>query len=60
MKAPVEIKFEKSNDPNYVVNNPQRRCPDLKYIKKIVGYKPQISLKEGLGRVHVWYSENLE
>tara|TARA_B100000953_G_scaffold206651_1_gene170524 strand:- start:1605 stop:2654 length:1050 start_codon:yes stop_codon:yes gene_type:complete len=60
VKTPVEIKFEKSNDPNYVVNNPQRRCPDLKYIKKTVGYKPQISLKEGLGRVYVWYSENLE
>ena len=60
VKAPVEIKFEKSDDPNYVVNNPQRRCPDLKYIKKTVGYEPQISLEEGLRRAYVWYRENLK
>ena len=60
VKTPVEIKFEKSDDPNYVVNNPQRRCLDLKYIKKTVGYEPQISLEEGLRRAYVWYRENLK
>ena len=60
VKTPIEIKFEKSDDPNYVVNNPQRRCPDLKFIKKTVGYEPEISLEEGLRRAYVWYKENLK
>ena len=30
------------------------------YIKKTVGYEPQISLEEGLRRAYVWYRENLK
>lgn len=56
----VEIKYEKSNEPNYLKDNPQRRCPDLKKIKREVGYSPRINLDEGIQRIYHWYSEESE
>ena len=55
----ITIKMEKSNDPNYTKDNPQRRCPDLSLIKKTVGYTPKINLEEGLRRTYKWYRSNL-
>ncbi len=60
MEKPIEIKTVQSNDPNYTVDNPQRRCPDLTLIKKSVNYTPQINFASGLKRVYDWYSGNLE
>jgi len=54
-KKDVEICFEKSVDPNYTIDNPQRRCPDLTKIKNDVGYFPQITFEEGIKRLHTWY-----
>ena len=60
MVESVEIKFEKSDDPNYTKDNPQRRCPDLHKIKREVGYSPKINLDEGLRRTHEWYLGELK
>ncbi len=38
--------------------NAKRRCPDISKIKKI-GYKPKISLKEGLIKTFNWYKKDL-
>ena len=59
-EKPIEIKTIQSDDPNYTVDNPQRRCPDLSLIKKSVDYTPKILLMEGLKRVYVWYRGNME
>ena len=56
----IEIKTIQSNDPNYTVDNPQRRCPDLSLIKKSIDYVPKISLNEGLKRVYDWYKGNMK
>ena len=58
MNKPISIKMEKSKDPNYTKDNPQRRCPDLSLIKKSVNYKPTVNLEEGLKRVYMWYRSN--
>ena len=58
MNKPISIKMEKSEDPNYTKDNPQRRCPDLSLIKKSVNYKPIVNLEEGLKRVYMWYRSN--
>ncbi len=58
MNKPISIKMEKSEDPNYTKDNPQRRCPDLSLIKKSVNYKPTVNLEEGLKRVYMWYRSN--
>jgi len=60
IKKPIDIKIAKSNDPNYTVDNPQRRCPDLTLIKKSVNYVPQVHFAVGLQRVYNWYKGNLE
>ena len=36
----------------------ERRCPDLTAVKKLIGYKPKMSLHEGLKRTHEWYLNN--
>ena len=56
----IEIKIIPSDDLNYIVDNPQRRCPDLTLIKKSVNYAPQVNFEEGLKRVYNWYNGNLK
>ena len=60
IEKPISIKKIKSNDPNYTKDNPQRRCPDLSFIKKSVNYTPRINFEEGLKRVYNWYKGSLE
>ena len=60
IEKPISIKTIKSNDPNYTTDNPQRRCPDLSFIKKSVNYTPRINFEEGLKRVYNWYKGSLE
>ena len=57
---PIKIKIEKSSDPNYIVDNPQRRCPDLSKISELVNYKPKIRFENGIERLYRWYLGNLE
>lgn len=37
-------------DKNYLVNNPQRRCPVISKAKNILGYAPTIDVEEGVRR----------
>lgn len=60
LNKPLNIKVEKSSDPNYTVDNPQRRCPDLSKISEIVNYKPKIKFETGIERLYRWYLGNLE
>jgi dTDP-glucose 4,6-dehydratase/UDP-glucuronate decarboxylase len=60
ISKPIEIKFEKSTDPNYIVDNPKRRCPDLSNIKKLVRYTPQVKFENGIERLYRWYTGNLK
>ena len=60
IEKPIKIRTIQSDDPNYTVDNPQRRCPDLTLIKKSVNYVPQVNFAEGLKRVYNWYKGNLE
>ncbi len=53
----IEIKIQKSSDPNYTVDNPQRRCPNLSRIKSL-GYQPTVNLDDGLKRAYDWYLGN--
>jgi dTDP-glucose 4,6-dehydratase/UDP-glucuronate decarboxylase len=53
---PHPLRFERSEDPHYLSDNPQRRCPDLGRIKAL-GYEPQVMLREGLLRTLTSYRE---
>jgi UDP-glucuronate decarboxylase len=53
----VALTFKKSGESDYLVDNPQRRCPDLGKIKSLTGYSPKVSLKDGLARLKQWYED---
>jgi len=37
-----------------------RRCPSIKKLKKLTGYKSEISLNEGLQRTYKWYKQDYQ
>ena len=51
---------QQSKDPNYLVDNPDRRCPNIDKARKELGYDPAISLEEGLKRTLLWYADNAD
>jgi UDP-glucuronate decarboxylase len=47
-----------SDEADYLVDNPVRRCPDLSKSRSELGYAPSIGLDDGLRRTLEWYAEN--
>lgn len=48
----VEVVFEHSDDPDYVTDNPQRRCPDLTKLRSTFDWEPLVPLAAGLERTY--------
>ncbi|MEW5977971.1 MAG: NAD-dependent epimerase/dehydratase family protein [Acidobacteriota bacterium] len=48
----------RSDDPDYLVDNPSRRCPDIRKARSDLGYAPSVSLDDGLLRTLLWYQDN--
>ncbi len=53
-KAPGRVVVRPSADPDYLTDNPQRRCPDLTKLRALGGSMPCVSLEEGLVRYARW------
>lgn len=51
------VRFAKSDDPNYLTDNPNRRCPDLRKTKSTISWQPVVSLEDGIARTVRWYQE---
>lgn len=47
----------KSPDPEYLVDNPQRRCPSIRKAAAQLQYAPQVELEDGLRRMHAYYRD---
>ncbi|MBI5652418.1 MAG: NAD-dependent epimerase/dehydratase family protein, partial [Chloroflexi bacterium] len=43
---------------DYLVDNPNRRCPVIAKARVELGYHPSIALDEGLRRAMIWYSDH--
>ena len=52
------VTFQRSDDPAYLTDNPNRRCPDITKARTALGYAPEVDLSEGLRRSLIWYKEN--
>ena len=50
--------FKTSPDKDYLIDNPNRRCPLITKARKDLGYDPGISLEEGLRRTLIWYRDH--
>jgi dTDP-glucose 4,6-dehydratase/UDP-glucuronate decarboxylase len=51
----VDIDMKKSDEKEYLTDNPKRRCPDLTKAKTLLNYYPKVKLKTGLERIFQWY-----
>jgi UDP-glucuronate decarboxylase len=47
---PGKIGYAKSEDPEYLTDNPSRRCPDIRKAREKLGYNPTIAVEEGVRR----------
>lgn len=47
-----------STDKDYLIDNPNRRCPIITKAREQVGYNPQVGFDEGLERSLRWYQGN--
>ena len=44
------IHFKKNKDKDYLVDSPQRRCPNISLAKKLIKFNPKVNLEEGIKR----------
>ena len=49
-----EVRFEPSQDGEYLTDNPHRRCPMIDKARRVLGYRPEITVDEGVRR-HLAY-----
>jgi UDP-glucuronate decarboxylase len=42
----------------YLVDNPNRRCPNIDRSRSHLGYNPTVGIEEGLRRALIWYHHN--
>lgn len=56
-RQPVKVVFETSDDPAYLVDNPMRRCPDLRKLRSTIDWCPLVPLATGLRRTLRSYRE---
>ncbi len=53
-----KVELRNSTEPDYLTDNPTRRCPDITKARTELDYNPGISLQEGLFRSLLWYSDH--
>lgn len=56
--AAVKVIRQTSDDPRYLTDNPQRRCPCLKKSRALLGYAPRVELPLGLARTWAYYHDH--
>jgi nucleoside-diphosphate-sugar epimerase len=57
-KGQVIHKRDEDLPKDYLVDNPNRRCPVITKARTELGYNPSILVDEGLQRSLIWYSGN--
>ena len=51
----LKVQYQTSQDSNYLVDNPQRRCPSIDKAKNMLNYHPRVNLEDGLRRTYQYY-----
>jgi dTDP-glucose 4,6-dehydratase/UDP-glucuronate decarboxylase len=49
-----------SSEDDYLVDNPNRRCPDISKAQRDLDYRPRVDLEQGIRRTLLWYAEHRE
>jgi nucleoside-diphosphate-sugar epimerase len=53
-----DVRRQQSEDPDYLKDNPNRRCPDIQKARDEIDYDPSVGLKEGIRRSLLWYYDH--
>jgi dTDP-glucose 4,6-dehydratase/UDP-glucuronate decarboxylase len=54
----VRAVMKKNADADYLTDAPNRRCPSLEKARRLLGYAPRTSLRDGIRRTLLWHMEN--
>jgi UDP-glucuronate decarboxylase len=54
----LSVEHKASTESNYMVDNPNRRCPDTTKAAEQLGYVARVGLEEGMRRTLLWYAGN--
>lgn len=57
-RKPLQVEYQKSSDPQYLIDNPNRRCPVIAKARDLLDYNPRVLLEEGLKRTHEYYLDH--
>ena len=55
-----KVVLGQSSEQDYLVDNPNRRCPVIDKARTELGYQPKVAIEEGIYRSLIWYSHNLK
>jgi UDP-glucuronate decarboxylase len=53
-----KVVLGKSNEADYLIDNPNRRCPLIDKARNELGFAPKVSIEDGIYRSLIWYSHN--
>jgi nucleoside-diphosphate-sugar epimerase len=53
-----KVVLGRSGEADYLVDNPNRRCPVIDKARSELGYDPKVSIEDGIYRSLIWYSHN--
>lgn len=54
----LRVDHRASVEADYLVDNPNRRCPDTTKSREQIGYSARVGFEEGLRRTLLWYAGN--
>ncbi len=53
-----KVVLGESPEKEYLIDNPNRRSPDITKARTQLGFDPKVDLEEGLRRTLLWYGGN--
>lgn len=53
-----KVVFGTSSEQDYLVDNPNRRCPVIDKARAELGYEPRVGIEDGMAKALIWYSHN--
>jgi UDP-glucuronate decarboxylase len=53
-----KVMLGKSNEADYLIDNPNRRCPVIEKARNELGFAPKVLIEDGIYRSLIWYSHN--
>ena len=55
---PGKVVLSRSIEPDYLIDNPNRRCPAIVKARSELGFDPKVPIEDGMYRSLIWYSHN--